>query len=245
MTSHQTPIKPVSVAQLKAWSRCQKQYAYQVVQGLAWPTPVAQFELGRSVHQLLDYQAKGISVAPVLPACSDEIRQLYALLAESRWGQLPVVASEWAFTCPFEQDVLIGRMDRVVQDGAVIRILDWKTGTAIPKLPEQDWQTRMYLYAGVEAQAQLGLTVPPAQWRMTYVQASDKGLTTADVPYSAEAHAQTQADLRAILAAIHQAEDYVLPQACPDRYCAYRAICGIEAQASATRIAGDSPLTLE
>lgn len=123
-----------------------------------------------------------------------------------------------------------------------IWIIDWKTGTGVPRNAPEDWQTRLYLFALLEvantpSAADLGLS------RQGLLQAEDIGFLYVEVkpdtqtpirevpiPYSRERHEETRRLLEQNLNAMSVEEQYALPSQCPDRYCVYRSICGIDEQ---------------
>lgn len=216
-----------SVNQLKTWEKCQKRYELNYARRLSWPSDPKNFRLGRGVHQLLDYDARHMPVDPIAEAADADIRAYWEQLRQSRWAQLPVVASEWGFALEVAGHWIYGRIDRIAQDEHRIHVLDWKTGTGIPFHPETDWQTLVYLYAVYAGQADLGLTFPPEYLYFTYVQAKPSGITEVQVAYSQQRHAETHARLTQTLIAMSQATRFKLPSKCPDRYCPYINICGV------------------
>jgi hypothetical protein len=127
----------------------------------------------------------------------------------------------------------------VARDGDRVLIIDWKTGTGIPRNPENDWQTLLYLYALVEVASspsaedlQLNANGPlkPEQVQFVYVEIKPDQTTPireVKVSYSMEKHRQTHALLQKILLEMSEEEDFPLPDTCPDRFCVYRPICGI------------------
>ncbi len=127
-------------------------------------------------------------------------------------------------------------MDRIIRwshNGRdCVAILDWKTGTAIPKQVETDWQTKVYCYALVEAQRDLGLSITPQDVVMVYVQANPDKMHHVVVEHSDEKHQAIYERLMASFQSIDTAQQqnqYALPSRCPDKHCPYRPICGIEA----------------
>lgn len=216
-----------SVNQLKTWSKCQKKYELDHVRRLMWPSNPKNFRLGKSVHQLLDYESRGLDVQSMLEATDSDIRVAWQVLQQSKWVRLPVIASEWGFSLAFQQKWIYGRIDRIACEGERIHILDWKTGTGIPLAVEEDWQTVIYLYAVYEARRDLGLSVAPEALAFTYVQVKNGGIQEKQIPYSLEFHQRTTRQLAKTFQAIETASVYRLPKTCPDRFCPYEGICGI------------------
>jgi CRISPR/Cas system-associated exonuclease Cas4 (RecB family) len=218
-----------SVNQLKTWSKCNKKYELDSVRRLQWPSNPKNFRLGKGVHQLLDYESRSLPLKPILDCSDTDIVLVWEHLHDSRWAQLPILASEWGFSLEVGGSWIYGRIDRIVKDGDIIKILDWKTGTGIPIAPKEDWQ-RVYLYAVFEAQPDLGLSIQPEQLNFTYVQVKGQAIQEVEIPYTQAMHQETAQRLISTIRTIENTEVYTLPPACPDRYCPYRKICGIEAK---------------
>jgi hypothetical protein len=230
---------------LKSWSRCKRQFYYKYVRRLQWPADIQHFRLGRDVHKLLDYQARGLDCEVLLRNAPEDVRLSWRKLLAHPIVQLPVIANEWAFHAPIrhengETDWLTGRIDRVARDGERVLIIDWKTGTGVPRQAEADWQTLLYTYALVEvadspSASNLGLCqtgpLQPEQVAFVYVEVkadTSTPIREVTVPYSRTRHAEVGQLLRKTLHAMADEENYDLPNECPDRFCAYRPICGIE-----------------
>lgn len=234
----------ISSDAFKSWSRCKKQFYYKHVKRLQWPSDIRHFRLGRDVHKLLDYQARDLNCDVLLANALQDVQLSWQKLITHPIVQLPVVANEWAFHIPISlqngtTEWLTGRLDRLSQNDDRLLVIDWKTGTGIPRNPEIDWQTLLYLYAVVEVASSpsaqdldLNFNGPlqPEQLQFVYVEIKPDQHTPIRevvIPYTAEKHRQTGELLRQILTQMQIEEDYPLPSACPDRFCAYRSICGI------------------
>lgn len=272
-------IHQISSDALKSWSRCKRQFYYKHVKKLQWPSDIQHFSLGKDVHKLLDYQARGLDCTLLLEHAPLNVRISWQKLMAHPVVHLPVVANEWAFHVPvalqaepvsvqsLEQssnlsltqpsepaiqtsigrvEWLTGRIDRVSRDGDKILVIDWKTGTGVPRNPEVDWQTRLYMYALVEvasspSAADLGLQrvgaenapLSPEQVSFLYVEVKADQHTPVrlvPLPYGTAQHLATRQVLQSILSQMAVEEDYALPEnrICPDKFCSYRSICGIE-----------------
>lgn len=244
-------IHQVSSDALKSWSRCRRQFYYKHVKKLQWPSDIQHFRLGKDVHKLLDYQARGLDCSLLLNQSPMDVRLSWQKLMNHPVVQWPVVANEWAFHVPValqperpqgRVEWLTGRIDRVARDGDKIIVIDWKTGTGVPKNPEVDWQTRLYMYALVEvaqtpSAADLDLNrngpLQPEQVSFLYVEVkADQSTPIRLVPlaYNRAQHESTRQVLQSILRQMAVEEDYAIPEngVCPDKYCSYRSICGVE-----------------
>ena len=230
---------------LKSWSRCQKQYEFQYVKALHWPADTRSFALGKDIHKLLDYQARELDVTQVVQTASPLIQQMWTALLDYPLVTIPAVSSEWAFHIYLDNDLtsglwLSGRVDRIVwlEQQKKLCIVDWKTGTAVPKDPENDWQTQVYLYAVYEARHQLVLPekITHEQLCFTYVEVPTQKQSDQKQPiqikektvlYTAEKHRAARQRILDTVLKLYNATEYVLPARCPDKYCAYSSVCGI------------------
>lgn len=245
-------LKPLEFTQIssdafKSWSRCKRQYYYKHVKKMQWPADIQHFSLGKDVHKLMDYQARGMDCTLLLDKAAQNVRVSWQKLMAHPMAHLPVIVSEWAFHVPLPLDFgetkwLTGRIDRVARHESELLVIDWKTGTGVPRNPEADWQTRLYLYALVEvaqtaSATDLGLNMDgplkPEQLRFVYVEVKADSHTPVRevvVHYGQSKHEATRQTLKAMLSAIDSEEEFALPEnnQCPDKFCAYRTICGIE-----------------
>lgn len=237
----------ISSDAFKSWSRCKRQFYYKHVKKMQWPADIQHFRLGRDVHKLLDYQARGLDCTLLLEKAPMDVRISWQKLMNHPTVHLPVLANEWAFHTPMPctdgaTDWLTGRIDRVARREDDILVIDWKTGTGVPRNPDVDWQTRLYLYALVEvaqspSAADLGLRIDgplqPEQVKFLYVEVkADNHTPVREVllDYNSAKHEATRQTLQAIVSRMAVEEDYDLPDnnQCPDKFCSYRSICGID-----------------
>ncbi len=229
-----TSFRPFSVNQLKTWSRCKKKYFLDYVNKLHWPTDSKNFQLGQDVHKLLDYHSRQLDCTGIVASARQDVKSAWKLLMDDPIVHLPVLGNEWGFEVPMRDNHwLIGRVDRISKDGDNILVIDWKTGTAVPKNPEDDWQTRVYLYSVYEAQKDLKLKdfglqakLSPEAFRFVYVEVKDQ-IRSIPVLYTAERHEETRLLLDKTIGQIMNEIEYPLPETCPDKYCPYLNICGI------------------
>jgi DNA-binding transcriptional regulator/RsmH inhibitor MraZ len=204
----------VSTSQLKEWDKCKKQFYYKSVLKTQWLSTQKNFELGKAVHKLMDYQARSLPLEPILTEVRQDIQETYLALEANSLAQAKVVANEWSFNIPFYW------------------VVDWKTGTAVPSDFKQAWQTRLYLYAIWEARHQLGMpqTITFEQLGFVYVEVKPKrkqAVRLYEVIYSEAQHLKTKADLTLTLTAMLLERQFDLPTTCPDSYCPFGTICGI------------------
>lgn len=262
--SHMTKTPLIlSAEQLKSWSRCQKQFQFKSIEKRQWPVDTRHFRLGKYIHKWLEYQAAGLDVTPFLSAEEDpKLLACWSRLQAHEVTQWPIVASEYPFHMPLEVPTLEGepplwchgRIDRIALRPATatqpetLVLLDWKTGTAVPKNPSSDWQYMLYTLAVEKLLLQENppLRHPITQRRLSetlpicfiYVQVSPQLITLHELPWSSDISQRVQMTLQntlqSLLTHYHQNE-FNLPPLCPDAHCAYRAICGITTHTYETR----------
>jgi PD-(D/E)XK nuclease superfamily len=235
-------LKRVSADALKSWSRCKRQFAYKYVARLQWPSDVRHFSLGREVHKLLDYQSRNLSCEKLLTTADEKVRRSYQKLLQHRSTQWKILGSEWEFNIPLTLESgsiewLNGRIDRIAQDDAgKVWIIDWKTGMGAPRNPQEDWQTRLYLFALLESAqsisaSDLGISgLTPEQLGFIYVIVKGDPYSSVEevaLQYSAAQHEATRQVVKIVLETLRKEEVYMLPETCPDKYCLYRTLCGM------------------
>lgn len=129
---------------LKTFETCQKKYYFKYVQNISVPQPVSFFEKGKNIHALANYYLRGTDISSLLPALSDEEKQIWGRLLNNEFFQKTYVNSEYNLSAKINDFWIGGRLDALMRDGDDYFILDYKTG-AIPKNPEYDYQTMVYL----------------------------------------------------------------------------------------------------
>ncbi|MBX2859735.1 MAG: PD-(D/E)XK nuclease family protein [Vampirovibrio sp.] len=219
----------MSVNQLKTWQKCRKKYLYDYVHQLHWPTDPSNFRLGRDIHKLLDYQSRGLDCRVLLQDLESDTKSCWETLMASPFPHFPVIANEWGFQLPVSSAYLIGRIDRIARhpDTGEIWIIDWKTGTGVPKFPESDWQTMVYSAAVIAAYQDLELPdLSPKDACFAYVEVKE---TVRDIviPLDTRVYEHFIHQIETTVSEIQSASEYPLPESCPDHYCPYESICGI------------------
>lgn len=247
----------LTLEHFKTYTKCPLQFGYKFITHRAWPSDQTRYTLGRSIHKLFEFQARGLRVDACLPGCTSEAQAMWAKLQAIPYANpatCKILANEWAFWVPLtgaESGTvwITGRLDRVIAVPPELRatvpalahtqvaIVDWKTGMGVPKNPASAWQTRLYLWALVEARARLGLAaLPPEAFAFVYVglRNASEPIEFVPIPYTAQAHAATTHEVQNLIATVSpylqgQGKPAALPTPtrCPDRYCAYKTICPV------------------
>ncbi len=230
----------VTVNQLKEWDKCHAQFYHKTVLKQRWLSDERNFELGKSVHALMDLHAKGLPYEHFKVGLKANIYAHFEALIQHPIAKAPVVASEYAFYLPFQVgDVspitLTGRIDRISLYDGSLAIIDWKTGTAVPHDYATAWQTRLYSYAIWQMRNALGVDESLGM-HFYYVDVRTNrqpAVKVYTVVIDAEYIAETEGLLKQVLARILAEKRFSLPSTCPDKYCPFSQVCGINPETTA------------
>lgn len=129
---------------LKTFETCPKKYYFKYVQNISVPQPVSFFEKGKKIHALANYYLKGADISNLLRELSFEEHQIWENLLNNEFFQKSYVNSEYNLSARVGDFWVGGRLDALMKDDESYYILDYKTGS-IPKNPEYDFQTMVYL----------------------------------------------------------------------------------------------------
>ena len=129
---------------LKTFSECEKKYELKNIKKINIPQPALVFEKGKKIHALANYYLRGDCIDKFLSSLSAEEYSLWQKLLNNEYFQKTYVNSEYNLTAKLEDFWYGGRLDAFMKSGNNYFILDYKTG-AIPKNPETDFQTMVYL----------------------------------------------------------------------------------------------------
>ena len=131
---------------LKTYQSCPKKFYYRYVEGVNVPMSATPFEKGKKIHALANYFLQGVNISRIETALSDAEREVWKTLLANPFFQKDYYKSEYQLSCKIGEFWVGGRLDAVVTTGDEFFILDYKTGS-IPKNPEYDYQTMVYLLA--------------------------------------------------------------------------------------------------
>ena len=129
---------------LKTFDECQKKYYFRYIQKLNVPQPTKVFEKGKKIHALAHYYLRGDNIEKFIPTLSSEEAQIWQRLLNNEYFQKNYINSEYNLTTRIGNHWIGGRLDAFMKSDNNYYILDYKTG-AIPKNPEEDYQTMIYL----------------------------------------------------------------------------------------------------
>lgn len=131
---------------LKIYQSCPKKFYYRYVEGVNVPVSATPFEKGKKIHALAHYFLQGVNISRIETALTQEERDVWNTLLDNPFFQKDYYKSEYQLSCKIGDYWVGGRIDAVVTTGEDYFILDYKTGS-IPKNPEYDYQTMVYLLA--------------------------------------------------------------------------------------------------
>ena len=131
---------------LKTFEQCPRKYHLKYEEKISVPQPSTFFETGKKIHAIANYFLKGEDVKLFENMLSNDEILLWNKLKSNEYFQMSYVNSEYDLSCKVGNFWIGGRIDAIVRNGDNYYILDYKTGQ-IPKNPEEDYQTIVYLLA--------------------------------------------------------------------------------------------------
>ena len=134
---------------LKTFEECPKKYEFRYIQKLSVPLETKVFEKGKKIHALAHYYLRGDDIEKMLSALNEEEASIWQKLINNEYFQKKYVNSEYNLNCRVGDYWIGGRLDAFMKSDNYYYILDYKTGS-IPKNPETDFQTIIYLLCAKE-----------------------------------------------------------------------------------------------
>lgn len=141
---------------LKTYQSCPQKYWFKYVQKISVPQKSSLFEKGKKIHALAHYYLRGDDISKLEKDLNAEEKEVWESLKQNEYFQKSYVNSEYNISCKVGDYWIGGRIDAIVKDTptpapspigrgeSTYYILDYKTGQ-IPKNPEYDFQTAVYL----------------------------------------------------------------------------------------------------
>lgn len=136
----------ISPAMLKIIEECPRKYFYMYVDKIALPQNKKLFEKGKNIHAIASYFIKNFDVSKLENALTNEEKDIWKYLKNTKYFGYEFINSEYQISFKLDDNWFGGRLDALVKNKEDYYILDYKTG-AIPKNPEFDFQTMIYLLA--------------------------------------------------------------------------------------------------
>lgn len=129
---------------MKTYENCPKKYFFKYIQNISMPQPLNIFEKGKKIHALANYYLRGADISNMINELNEDEKLVLEKLLNNEFFKKNYVNSEYNLSCKIGTYWVSGRLDALMHDGNDYFILDYKTG-AIPKNPETDFQTMVYL----------------------------------------------------------------------------------------------------
>lgn len=226
------PIR-LSQGQLNLLSTCPRKFQHTYLDQLATPTTPEQQEKltwGSRFHLLMQQWQLGLPVDRLVQgdsklqhwftAFTAAAPQILKLDAEDNSTQRH---SEYPLTIAFEGYLLTVIYDLLISNQKQAKILDWKTypRPQNPRWLEQNWQTRLYLFALAETGAYMPEQISMTYWFFQTKASSGANPQSLAIAYDTPKHEATRRDLTHLLSQLtHWLESYQagepFPQIPPD-----------------------------
>lgn len=133
---------------LKTFKSCPLKYKFKYIDRISLPQKASFFEKGKKVHALANYYLKGDDISKFEPTLNENEKIAWNNLKSNEFFSYKYVNSEYNLSCKIGDYWIGGRLDAIVKkhknESETYYILDYKTGS-IPKPPEYDYQTMVYL----------------------------------------------------------------------------------------------------
>lgn len=133
---------------LKTFKSCPLKYKFKYIDRISLPQKASLFEKGKKVHALANYYLKGDDISKFEPTLNENEKIAWNNLKSNEFFSYKYVNSEYNLSCKIGDYWIGGRLDAIVKkhknESETYYILDYKTGS-IPKKPEYDYQTMVYL----------------------------------------------------------------------------------------------------
>ena len=120
-------------------------FYFRYVKKISIPQRSSFFEKGKKIHALANYFLCGNDISKMEEILTEDEKTLWKKLKNSDFFKLQKVETEYNLSCKVGEYWVGGRLDALMKDeNKNYTILDYKTGS-IPKNPETDFQTMVYL----------------------------------------------------------------------------------------------------
>lgn|SRR5574344_118801 len=130
---------------LKTFDDCPYKFFLKYIEKISMPQSAKPFEKGKNVHTIANYFLKGENIEKFENILTKDELISWKSLKNNKYFNLQNLKTEYELSLKINAETVIGgRIDAIFKDAENIYILDYKTG-AIPKNPENDFQTIVYL----------------------------------------------------------------------------------------------------
>jgi len=213
------------------WTSCRQKYYFKYLKELKTPEFHNDYELGKSLHALIDYKLRGFNIQPLLKDCDKEILTLWNSIKDNPVMNKKLISTELSFNTRIKDtnSWLMGRIDAIFFDEKQNKfiIADWKTGKIVPKDIYKTFQHKIYLYAFYKSQKDLGLEFTPEDLVFQYFKIIPDAVEITEIKYSLEVMAEYEKIFLKILQEIENfsGETSSTAKICSVKTCPYLYIC--------------------
>lgn len=211
------------------WQACPKKYYYKYIKELKYPEFNQDYELGKSIHALIDYHLRGLNIEHLLKNADNKIIDRWNAIKNHPIMNKQIIKTEWGFNTNLKGTPywLIGRIDAVFFDeetGKYI-IADWKTGEVVPKKIDTYFQHKIYLYALYQSRKDLGIDFKPENFVFQYFEIIPESVKKTEINFSEEKLYEYEENFINIIKNIENSVEFPAKENCFDKYCQYKGLC--------------------
>lgn len=214
--------------QFNTWNNCKRKYYFKYVKMLNFPESESNFNLGKSVHAIINYYLKGFEVENLIENVDENIKDCWNVIKEHPILKNKSIVTEWTFNARVgdSKHWLNGRIDAVFSDGnGKYIIADWKTGQNIPKNPDTSFQCMMYLYSFFNAQNDLKINFSAEDLCFQYIKISKDDVKVYSIDYSKEKAKLFEKIFLKTISDIESEKEFKSNINCNDKHCPYQRLC--------------------
>ncbi len=210
------------------WQTCPKKYYFKYIKEIKYPEFHQDYQLGNSVHALIDYYLRGLNIQHLLQNADEEILKNWESIKNHPILNKKLIKTEWSFNTKLGNTPhwLIGRIDAIFFDEEKNKfiIADWKTGI-IPKNVHNNFQHKIYLYAFYQGRKDWGLNIMPENLCFQYFKISPDAVEITEIDFSEEKLLEYEENLEGIIKNIENSTDYPITNICRIKFCQYNEMC--------------------
>lgn len=210
------------------WQTCRKKYYFKYIKELKYPEFQQNYDLGKSIHALIDYHLRGLSIEHLLKNSDNKIFDRWNAIKNHPILRKKVIKTEWGFNTRLKDTPywLIGRIDAIFFDEENHKyiIADWKTGI-IPKNIDTNFQHQIYLYALYQSRKDLGLDFKPENIVFQYYKIVPDSVEITEISFSEEKLIEYEKNFVNIIKNIENSDEFSMQENCSVKICPYKGLC--------------------
>jgi hypothetical protein len=211
------------------WQTCRKKFYYKYIKELELPEFHKDYELGTSLHALIDYKLRDLNTEILIQNADKEISDRWNIIKNHPIINKKVIKTEWSFNTliPNTDCWMIGRIDAIFYDEETKKfiIADWKTGKFVPKKIDSNFQHKIYLYALYQSKKDLGIDFQPEDLNFQYFNITTEGIEITKIDFSQEKLAEYESNFVRIIKNIKTESEFQKDEICSASNCSYKHLC--------------------